>query len=162
MHLANHSLGLISLSAQEAARPWIMAFWHSWLGQLALYGSLSTHAALGLRSLAQRRHFRIPLWEAAQLVAGLLIPHLLLPHIVNTRGARMAVGIDIDYEYEIAHLWINPWNRIRQVLLVLLVWGHFAAGIHYGLRFHAAYRRHFSLILAFYLFVPALGLLGYA
>jgi len=29
LHLSNHALGLISVRAQEAARPWVMAFWHS-------------------------------------------------------------------------------------------------------------------------------------
>src|SRR3954468_10555598 len=86
LHLANHSLGLVSLQAQESARPWIMAAWQSWPGQFVLYGSLFTHAALGLHSLTQRRHFRLAKWEAAQLVLGLLIPYLLLVHILNTRG----------------------------------------------------------------------------
>jgi adenylate cyclase len=162
MHLANHSLGLISLQAQESARPWIMTAWQSWLGQLVLYGSLFTHAGLGLQSLTQRRHFRIPLWEKAQLALGLLIPYLLLVHIMNTRGTRITTGIDINYEYEIANLWIDPWMRWRQVLLVLLVWAHFTAGLHYWLRLRPWYRRSFHLILAAYIFVPAMGLLGFA
>ena len=28
MHLSNHALGLISINAQETARPWVMALWH--------------------------------------------------------------------------------------------------------------------------------------
>jgi adenylate cyclase len=35
MHLSNHALGLISVRAQEAVRPWVMALWHSLPGQRA-------------------------------------------------------------------------------------------------------------------------------
>lgn len=162
MHLANHSLGLISLQAQESARPWIMTAWQSWPGLFILYGSLFAHAGLGLQSLAHRRHFRLPKWELAQLGLGLLIPYLLLVHILNTRGTRITTGIDINYEYEVANLWIDPWTRWRQVLLVLIVWGHFTAGLHYWLRLRAWYRRSFHLILAAFIFVPVMGLLGFA
>ena len=40
MHLSNHTLGLISLQAQETARPWVMALWHSPFGRVLLYGGL--------------------------------------------------------------------------------------------------------------------------
>ena len=128
MHLSNHALGLVSIRAQEAARPWVMALWHSPPGQVLLYGSVFTHALLGLASLYARRHFRMPAWEAWQLLLGLAIPYFLLLHVVNTRGTRILTGIDISYPYEIANLWIDPWTRGRQVVLVLLVWGHFVRG----------------------------------
>ena len=121
MHLSNHALGLISINAQETARPWVMALWHSPSGQVLLYGSLVVHAWCGLAALARRRHFHIPLWEGTQMLLGLAIPYLLLVHIVNTRRTRILTGIDINYPYEIANLWVDPWTRYRQILLVLLV-----------------------------------------
>ena len=36
-HLITHSLGLISLGVQEAARPWFMAFWHALSPVTSLY-----------------------------------------------------------------------------------------------------------------------------
>jgi hypothetical protein len=105
MHLSNHALGLISVRAQEAVRPWVMALWHSPPGQVLLYGSLGVHAAVALIVLFRRRHFYMPAWEATQILLGLAIPYLLLVHIVNTRGTRILTGIDIDYTYEIANLW---------------------------------------------------------
>src|SRR5438445_2420707 len=48
MHLSNHALGLISVRAQEAVRPWVMAVWHSPPGQVLLYGSLSVHLRIAL------------------------------------------------------------------------------------------------------------------
>src|SRR5438874_7567241 len=162
MHLTNHSLGLISVRAQEAVRPWVMALWHSPPGQLLLYGSLATHATAALVSLVRRRHYRMRPWEATQIVLGLAIPYLLLLHIVNTRGTRILTGIDIDYTYEIANLWVDPWTRFRQILLVLLVWGHFVAGLHFWLRIRGWYQRAFPAILVAFVMVPVADLLGFA
>ena len=162
MHLSNHALGLISVDAQEAARPYVLAVWHSLPGQVLLYGSLDLHALCGLVALARRRHFRMPLWEGTQLVMGLAVPYLLLVHIINTRGTRILTGIDISYPYEIANLWLDPWMRIRQVLLVLLVWGHFVIGLHFWLRIYGWYRRRFLWMVLFYVLVPTSALLGFA
>src|SRR6266550_6432304 len=162
MHLSNHALGLISVRAQEAVRPWVMALWHSPPGQVLLYGSLSIHAAVALMVLFRRRHFYMPAWEAIQILLGLAIPYLLLVHIVNTRGTRILTGIDINYPYEIANLWIDPWTRYRQILLVLLVWGHFAVGLHFWLRLRSGYRRAFPIILLAYVLIPTGALLGFA
>ena len=162
MHLTNHSLGLISVRAQEAVRPWVMALWHSPPGQLLLYGSLATHATAALVSLVRRRHYRMRPWEATQIVLGLAIPYLLLLHIVNTRGTRILTGIDIDYTYEIANLWVDPWTRFRQILLVLLVWSHFAVGLHFWFRITSWYQRVFPAFLLFYVIVPVAALLGFA
>jgi adenylate cyclase len=162
MHLSNHALGLISVHAQEAVRPWVMALWHSPPGQVLLYGSLSTHAAIALLILFRRRHYYMPAWEAIQILLGLTIPYLLLVHIINTRGTRILTGIDIDYTYEIANLWVDPWTRFRQIALVLLVWGHFAVGLHFWWRLHSWYRRAFPAILLALVLVPTVALLGFA
>ena len=162
MHLLNHALGLVSLDAQESARPVIMWIWHSWVGQILLYGGLLTHALLAFPALLRRRHFRMPPWERVQILCGLAIPYLLIVHIVNTRGTRILTGIDIDYEYEIAMLWVNPWIRLKQVILVLLVWGHFVIGLHFWLRIYPAYRRVFYLALLGYVLLPTASLLAFA
>jgi adenylate cyclase len=162
MHLSNHALGLISVYAQEAVRPWVMALWHSPPGQVLLYGSLSTHAAIALLILFRRRHYYMPAWEAIQILLGLTIPYLLLVHIVNTRGTRVLTGIDIDYTYEIANLWVDPWTRFGQIALVLLVWGHFAVGLHFWWRLHSWYRRAFPAILLAFVLIPTAALLGFA
>jgi adenylate cyclase len=162
MHLSNHALGLISVRAQEAVRPWVMALWHSPPGQVLLYGSLSVHATIALIVLFRRRHYRMPAWEASQILLGLTIPYLLLVHIVNTRGTRILTGIDIDYTYEIANLWVDPWTRFRQIALVLLVWGHFAVGLHFWWRLRSWYQRAFPGILVVFVLVPTAALLGFA
>jgi adenylate cyclase len=162
MHLSNHALGLISVHAQESVRPWVMALWHSPPGQVLLYGSLSIHAAVALIVLFRRRHYYMPAWEATQILLGLTIPYLLLVHIVNTRGTRVLTGIDIDYTYEIANLWVDPWTRFKQIALVLLVWGHFAVGLHFWWRLHRRYQRDFPAIFLALVLVPMVALLGFA
>ena len=162
MHLSNHALGLISVHAQEAVRPWVMALWHSLPGQVLLYGSLITHALIALMILFRRRHYYMPAWEAIQILLGLAIPYLLLVHIVNTRGTRILTGIDIDYTYEIANLWVDPWTRFRQIALVLLVWGHFVVGLHFWWRLHSWYRRAFPVFLLAFVLIPTAALLGFA
>src|SRR5215471_18355511 len=162
MHLSNHALGLISVETQEAVRPWVMALWHSPPGQVLLYGSLITHATVALLILFRRRHYYMTPWEAIQILLGLTIPYLLLVHIVNTRGTRILTGIDIDYTYEIANLWVDPWTRFRQIALVLLVWGHFALGLHFWWRLYGWYRRAFPVFLLAYVLIPTAALLGFA
>jgi adenylate cyclase len=127
-----------------------------------LYGSLSAHAGVGLLALGRRRHYHMPAWEAIQILLGLTIPYLLLVHILNTRGTRILTRIDIDYTYEIANLWVDPWTRFRQIALVLLVWGHFAVGLHFWLRLRRWYRRAFPAILVALVLVPTAALLGFA
>lgn len=50
---------------------------------------------------------------------------------------------------------------MRQVALVLAVWGHLVVGIHYWLRLRAGYRRVFPLATAIAVLVPVLALLGF-
>ena len=66
LHLSNHALGLISLQAQESARPYFMAFWHSPPGQVLLYGSLIVHAGCGLAAIARRRVYAGPPWKQSR------------------------------------------------------------------------------------------------
>src|SRR5262245_1992027 len=71
LHLLNHTLGLISLGAQESARPYFMAFWHSPPGQVLLYGSFILHAGCALAVISRRRTYALPWWERTQVLLGL-------------------------------------------------------------------------------------------
>ena len=51
----------------------------------------------------------------------------------NCGGTRILTHIDINYTYEIANLWVDPATRLRQIALVVLVWTHFAIGLHFWL-----------------------------
>ena len=122
-HLINHSLGLISLQAMEAGRIWFLALWRNPVGTALLYGSLLTHFSLALWSLYQRRHLRIPLWEALQLTLGLSIPPLLSLHFVGTRMQHEWFGVDDSYSLLVLTLWhASPWDGARQTLLITVAW----------------------------------------
>ena len=50
-HLANHSLGIISLSAMEAGRVIFLNFWRSTAIAYTLYGALIVHVIVGIYAL---------------------------------------------------------------------------------------------------------------
>src|SRR3954465_6620973 len=84
-HFVNHALGVVSIDAMDRMRAVLAYWWRSPAGTIVLYGSLVTHFVLALVSLYRRTTLRMPVWEAAQLVLGLLVPPLLIAHIVGTR-----------------------------------------------------------------------------
>jgi adenylate cyclase len=161
-HLANHALGLVSLDAMEAGRPWFLGVWRSPLGSLLLYGSLVTHVALGFWALYQRRTLRMPAWEAAQLILGLAIPPLLVSHIVGTRITWQVFGVEDAYSRVALALWaLAPELGRRQIVIVVLAWLHVMIGLHAIVKLRAWYPRAAPWLLAFALMVPVLGILGF-
>ena len=93
-HLINRALGIHSLAAMKAGRELFVALWRSWPGTLLLYVALAGHVLLVVHRLYRRRSLRMPAWEAAQIVLGLLIPFWLVVHVVGTRGAHEVYGVD--------------------------------------------------------------------
>jgi len=161
-HLLNHSLGLISLDAMEAGREWFLALWRNPLSTALLYGSLLTHFTLALYALYQRRHLRIPFWEALQLTLGLSIPLLLALHFVGTRMAYEWYGVEDWYAKTVLALWRqNPINGLRQASLVLIAWTHGCIGLHYWLRLRPWYPRCAAALYAIALLMPVFALLGF-
>jgi adenylate cyclase len=161
-HFLNHSLGVVSIDAMDRVRAVLAAWWRSAPGTLLLYGALLTHFALALVSLYRRTTLRMPFWEAAQLVLGLLVPPLLIGHIVGSRFAWYLLGHNVNYERVVGLLWSDPWSAIRQSLLLVIVWSHFCIGIHYWLRIQRWYAAVQPLAFAAALLVPALALAGFA
>jgi len=161
-HLANHALGLISLSAMETGRLGYLALWRNLPGTVALYGALLIHIALALVSLYRRRTLRMPAWEALQLVLGLVIPPLLASHVIGTRVASHWYGSIDSYSRIVSVLGIlRPELGLRQVLVIVLAWSHACIGLHFWLRLRPGYVSRFPMILAGYLLLPVLALLGF-
>ena len=161
-HFLNHSLGVVSIEAMDRMRAMLAAWWRSPVGTVLLYGSLLTHFALALASLYRRSTLRMPLWEAAQLALGLAILPLLIVHIVGTRITWTLLGHNIDYERIVGLLWSSQWSTAKQVLLLLVVWAHLCAGLHYWLRLRQWYQNLQPLAFAAALLLPALSLAGFA
>jgi len=161
-HFVNHSLGVVSIEAMDRMRFMLAVWWRSPVGTFLLYGSLLTHFSLALISLYRRSTLRMPFWEGAQLALGLAIPPLLIAHIVGTRFTWTLLGHNIDYERIVGLIWSSEWSTAKQVLLLLVVWGHVCAGLHYWLRLRQWYQNALPLGFAMALLLPALALAGFA
>ncbi len=158
-HFLNHALGLFDLQAMYEVQQWRWTITRSWPGTIILASALITHIVLALDKLSDRATLRLPAWESIQLALGLLIPFLLLPHIVNTRGARDIFGVNDTYLYELARLW--PDSAILQSTLLLIVWIHGCIGIHFWLRLYAPYRKFQPLLLLIAVAIPIAALGGF-
>ena len=162
MHLLNHAVGLISLTAMERTLRWVMVLWTQWPMQLLLYGSFVVHYALALWALWQRRSLRLRSSEWAQLVLGFAIPLLLLRHVVNIRVATDFFGTSPD-DYSFV-LWVYtvraPWLGVIQLIVLVVAWSHAMIGLHFWLRVRPWYARFRELALTTAVLVPVLALLG--
>ncbi|MET0500636.1 MAG: adenylate/guanylate cyclase domain-containing protein [Candidatus Binatia bacterium] len=162
-HFMNHALGLISLDAMEAGRLWFLALWRSPLATAVLYSALVIHIALAFYSLYRRRHLRMPLWEALQLVLGLTIPLFLAAHIAGTRVAHEFFNVDDTYALSVLSLWnVTPLKGVRQAILVVVAWVHGCIGFHFWLRLRPWYPRLAPIFFSLALLLPVLALLGFA
>lgn len=158
-HFLNHSLGLFSIETMTEAQNWRTAVTRSLLGGIILGLALLVHIVLALGKLVRRNTHSMPTWELVQIVLGLAIPFLLIPHIVNTRLAHELFGVNDVYFYELVRLWpAKGWN---QSILLLLVWVHGCIGLHFWLRLTRWYRRAFPFLLALAVLVPVTSLAGF-
>ncbi|MBB3742147.1 adenylate/guanylate cyclase domain-containing protein [Rhizobium anhuiense] len=162
LHLSNHAIGLISVSAADKAAHLFLMIWRNPLGTTIFYSAVLIHIALVLRAIYVRRSLVMPKGEMAQIVLGLMIPLLLLDHVIGTRIAHEFYGYIDDYEAVVSMLWIrNPANGLRQGFAVVAVWIHGCIGIHFWLRYRPWYPDFAPLLLALAILVPVLSLLGF-
>ena len=162
LHLANHALGLISIEAMERMREWMQAVWGTPVMLFLLYGSLVVHFGLALSVLYRRSTLRMPIWEAAQIVLGLLVVPLIAGHATGTRGSRELLGIDVDYPLVLGVIWTDDFHLARQTVLLLVVWLHVVVGLHFWLRLGSWYAKALPYLYAAALLLPVLSLLGFA
>jgi adenylate cyclase len=158
-HFLNHGLGLFSIEAMETAQEWRTAITRSDVGTLVLAAALATHMGLNLYKVARRSTWRMPLWEAVQIVLGLSIPVMLFWHGAYMRGLHVLEGSDTLYSDMLPGLW-NNW-ALWQTALLLLVWVHGCIGLHFWLRLSPRYRRFVPVLFAAAVLVPALALSGF-
>ncbi len=158
-HLLNHMLGLVSLEALQAGRHVFAGFWLFPPVLTLLILSFFVHLGLGLARLWQRATWRMPFWEATQLLLGLSIPMLGALHIMGTLVIERCCGVRGSYVFVLAGLW--PGQAWRQAAFVLAVWVHGCIGIHYWLRLKPGYRRVQRWLVLPAVLVPTLALLGF-
>ena len=162
MHLLNHAVGLISLTAMEDVLWFVFRIWTNRPAQLLLYGGFLIHYGLALWALWQRRSLRLRIPELSQIILGFTIPILLARHVVNTRIADTFFHTDTGYYAYL--LWVYfvrlPVHGYLQMLVLVVAWAHAMIGLHFWLRVRPWYARlqPFALVLA--VLVPVLSLLG--
>lgn len=159
LHLANHALGLVSLEAAEALRRVVQDLWHSWLGSVLLYGALAVHLGMAAVAVWQRRCLRMPAPEAVRLALGLCLPLLLAAHLVSSRWAYTAWGVEPSYARIVPAIW-TPDGITLQLLLLTAAWAHGCLGLHLALRRHARWLRWQPLLLTAAVLLPVLAALG--
>ena len=160
-HLVNHALGVFSIDAQEALLDVLRPVWWSWPGTILLYGAFIVHGLLGLYALWRRQTLRMPAWELVQLVLGLSVPLLLIPHVFATRVSADIAGTDATYHAVIAGIFRNTGAMVRQPILVIIVAIHLAIGLHYWLRLRDGYRRSLRVVYPIAVMLPVVALLGF-
>jgi len=159
-HFVNHSFGLVSLGAAEAALKVAAATWQSWPGTVLLYGAFGTHLTLALVGLYRRDTWRLPPLELMRITFGLSIPLLLFGHVVGTRVAYSLYGEAAQYQRVVAGL-IGSGNTGWQLALLAPGWLHGCMGLNVAFRHRAWYQRARPLLIGLALALPLCAASGY-
>ncbi|HZW48176.1 MAG TPA: adenylate/guanylate cyclase domain-containing protein, partial [Microvirga sp.] len=143
-------------------RGWFNLLWRNPLGTVLLYGSLLLHFLLALQALYRRRTLRMPWGEAVQLIFGLSLPFLVIPHAVGTRVEWSLTGWAAGYPEVVRNLWIrSPDIGFRQAVALVVAWLHGCWGIYFWLRSKSWFSRYALLLYTGAVLVPVLALLGF-
>ncbi len=163
MHLINLALGLHSIALIEAAKPFLTGPWSNPVGGMLLTSAMLVHMALGLGSLYRRNTLLMNRSDTAQLITGLAVLPLLVPHIVGTVAAKYAYGIIPDYPLLIHYFWIGkPSEGLRQVLLLTVAWVHGSIGLFIWLKLRSWWPQYGHWIYPLAVIVPVCALTGFS
>jgi len=163
-HLSNLMLGMHSLAAMEAWRPYLMGPWRSGPGIVLLAGAALVHIALGLYAISVRRSLAMSRTDVVQMVLGLLTPPLLLNHaVVMYMAGEVTPRFDSTFGQMLAVYWsFSPRYAFQQICVVMVVWAHAAVGLYSWLVLKPVWRRVGGLVLPVLFAIPILALLGFA
>ena len=161
-HLLNLSLGLISLEAMDAARPYLSGIWASPVLGLPLLISLVVHFVFGLWAIYRRPTLRTNLQDLVQLFSGVIIIPLLATHVVGVVSLNIN-EIPFGYSAAIPFFWSKqPSLGLLQAILLSVVWIHGCAGLFTWLRSKESMRNMLGWIYPIAVAIPVLALLGFA
>jgi adenylate cyclase len=129
-----YACGLISPDAMEAYYDALPVVWFLY----PLYFiAILIHIGLGLWKVYRRQTFRMPLWEAAQILFGLSLPFVLLPHLLVSAGLGLVFGSHLNYVDRV--LLTFPAVAWRYVAVALIIAIHAHIGAHVVLRMRPWY-----------------------
>ncbi len=156
MVMTYYSLGLVSGDAMEAFRNALGPYWQ-WGPLFA--AALLVHMSLGLWKLYRRNTLKMPFWEAAQIVLGLLLPFLLVPN--NLAAVVVELVFQITPNYVDTLLMSFPDMAWRYIAMTVIIGAHAQIGIHAVLRLRPWYPRVRWIIVAAATLLPLAAALGY-
>ncbi len=161
-HFTNHALGNISYETMQAALWYHIWWWRIPVVNLALYAAATTHLALGLWALYQRRHFRYTAAEITQLVLGLSIPLWLAIHFSGVRLTALLFGRSPpNYATPLFGYWNTRTYMIWvQFALLTVAWIHACIGLYFWLRLKPFFKWASPFLLAVAVLLPPLAMLG--
>jgi adenylate cyclase len=159
-HLANHSLGIVSLALAEGGLRLEMAFWRTTPATLLLYGAAGVHFSLALWTLYDRREWRLPWIEILRIASGFSFPLLLIGHAVTTRLGDTLFAIRPTYAMIILNLLMTG-RQGMQLALLAPGWMHGCLGLWITLRRFHAMQQIKSLLIGLVVLVPVLAAAGF-
>ncbi|MFK7753020.1 MAG: 2Fe-2S iron-sulfur cluster-binding protein [Sedimentitalea sp.] len=161
-HLCNLSLGLVSINAMDAARPYLSGVWTGPITGFLLMASLVSHFFLGLWAIYQRPTLRTNTQDIVQLLTGVIVVPLLATHALGISMASDA-GLHLGYGDAIRMFWLQaPGIGLMQVVMLSVVWVHGCAGLFTWLRSKESAGRVLNWLYLLAVLVPVVALLGYA
>jgi len=163
VHLINHTLGLISDPLMRSMGGIVSSIVRPWPISTILYTALAVHMVLSFWRVYERRSLKMPAREWMQLILGICIPIFLTTHVMGTRYASSAYGINDSYEYVLLSLFVfAPPMAVTNALGLAASWLHGSIGMHMWMQTKQWYTprlRSWLLILATLL--PTASLAGY-
>lgn len=161
-HLLNAALGVASIAAMDAARPYLTSFWADVPFSIILMGAALIHASLGLWSVYRRPTLHTSAQDVVQILTSLCIVPLTATHAVSMFAFSNA-GAEPSYALVIKALWIDaPALGLLQVIVLSVVWVHGCAGLMIWLRSKETMRHVLPWIYPVVVAIPIAALLGYS
>ncbi len=154
-------LGMISIEAMETVRQVTTKIIHSVIGSIVLALSLIIHFSIAMRALYNKPLLNLPLWQQLQLLSGIVMILLLIPHAVPIRGIHAGFKMDTSYPLILQHLWTDGLETIRQIGLTIVAWLHVCLGLHYWLKTKSWYFKNLYWIYGLAILWPTLSLIGF-
>lgn len=162
MHLTNLALGLVSIEVMEDWRWLLSGIWSSFLPlKILLQVSLVVHFLLALFSLYLRNTLRVPAYDMAQMVAGILIIPLLAAHVFGVMAAK-DLGLEPTYTLVLGQFWVvSPFAGLQQIVMLVVAWIHGGIGVYTWLQSRDGSARTMRFFYPFVVALPIFAMLGY-
>jgi len=161
IHLGNHILGLVGIEAMEVMRNMVTRVIRNPIGTAILAISLLVHFLIAMRALYHQSFLHLARWQQLQLISGIAMILLLIPHVVPIRGYYHGFEVDTTYALILQKIWLDAGELVRQFALLIVAWIHICLGLHYWLKTKSWYRKNLYWSYALAVIWPTLALIGF-